>query len=125
MKATKITQNEIKGLTVSSLPTRPTAPASLGGKGYSAGEMKAAFDRLPLYIIERYNELISDIEAVGEDSLAGAIMTGIKEGQSLYELFCDLKSGRALSYIGSGDGTLASELADIRARLTELEKNYE
>lgn len=122
MKATKITQNEIKGLKVSSLPTRPTAPVSLGGRGYSAEEMKAAFDRLPVYIIERFNRLIEDIEAVGEQSLAGAIKTGIADGHSLYDLFCDLKSGKALSYIGAGDRTLATELADIRARLTELEE---
>ena len=81
MKAKKITEKEIKGLKVASLPTRPTAPASLGGKGYTAKEMKEAFDRLPTYIIERFNLLISDIEAVGEDSLAGAIKTDLMEGR--------------------------------------------
>lgn len=125
MKTTKITQNEIRSLKVSSLPTRPTAPAHLGGRGYTAEEMKAAFDRLPIYIIERFNQLIEDIYAVGEESLAGAIKTGILEGQSLSTLFCDLKSGKALSYIGAGDSTLAEELASIRARLTKLEGKNE
>lgn len=125
MKATKITPNEIKDLRVASLPTRPTAPASLGGKGFTAEEMKAAFDRLPMYIIRRFNLLISDIEAVGEESLLAAIKTGIIEGQSLYGLLLDLKNGKALSYIGAGERTLAEELADMRARICRLEENNE
>ena len=44
MKATKITDNEISDKLISSLPSRPTAPASFGGRGFSANEMKAAFD---------------------------------------------------------------------------------
>ena len=47
---------------MSSLPTRPTAPSAFGGSGYTATEMKAAFDRLPLKIIERFNLLLSEIE---------------------------------------------------------------
>ena len=71
MKAKKILDAEIDDLKISSLPTRPTAPTSFGGKGYTTSEMKEAFDRLPLYIIERFNELIDDIES-------GAVLENIK-----------------------------------------------
>ncbi len=62
MNTKKITESEIEELKVASLPTRPTAPTAFGGKGYSATEMKEAFDRLPLYTIDRLNSLIEDIE---------------------------------------------------------------
>ncbi|MBQ8381341.1 MAG: hypothetical protein IJY18_05550 [Clostridia bacterium] len=69
MKTSKITESEIADLKISSLPTRPTAPASFGGRGYTAKDMKAAFDKLPLFIIERLNSVIDDIAAV-ENALA-------------------------------------------------------
>ncbi|MBQ7314885.1 MAG: hypothetical protein IJW83_02640 [Clostridia bacterium] len=58
---TKILPSEIADIKIASLPTRPTAPTSFGGKGYTASDMKAAFDRLPLFIIERLNALIDDV----------------------------------------------------------------
>ena len=61
MNTEKITESEIEELKISSLPSRPTAPPSFGGKGYTAKEMKEAFDKLPLFIIERLNSLIDDI----------------------------------------------------------------
>ena len=61
MKTTKIIEDEIKDLKVASLPTRPTADSAFGGKGYSASDMKAAFDKLPLFIISRFNSLLEDI----------------------------------------------------------------
>ena len=99
MKAKQIQSEDVKDLLVSSLPSRPTAPRALGGMGYGAGEMKAAFDRLPLYLIERYNELIFDIGEVGEDSLAAAIPTGIKDYHTLATLFEDVKSGAFATYL--------------------------
>jgi hypothetical protein len=125
MNARKITDEQISGLRVSSLPTRPAAPASLGGKGYTAAEIKAAFDRLPLYIIARFNLLMEDIEAIGDDSLAAAIKTGIYEGHSLNSLFEDIKSGEILSLIDSGGRSLASRLEDIEVRLSRLENRRE
>lgn len=56
-----ITNEEIRECGVSSLPTRPTAPTAFGGRGYTAGELKAAFDRLPCLIIDRLNSLISEV----------------------------------------------------------------
>jgi hypothetical protein len=50
-------------LRIASLPTRPTAPTYLGGKGFTATEMKEAFDLLPSLIAERYNSLLEDIES--------------------------------------------------------------
>ena len=63
MKAKKLTEAEMQPLKISSLPTRPTAPVHLGGKGYTANEMKEAFDLLPSLIAERYNSLLEDIES--------------------------------------------------------------
>lgn len=125
MKATKILESEIKEIKISSLPTRPTAPASAGGRGYSSEQMKAAFDLLPLFIIERFNLLIEDIGRVGKDSLAAEIKTGISECQSLNDLFLDIQNGNMLSYLNAGDCSLAMLLADIQERLTRLEEKNE
>ncbi len=61
---TKILPSEIADLKIASLPTRPTAPTTFGGMGYSAADMKAAFDALPLFIIERLNALIDDVASL-------------------------------------------------------------
>ena len=113
MNTQKITQNEIAELLIASLPTRPNAPTSLGGRGYTATDMKAAFDRLPLYIIDRLNMLIDDISEVG--GVADEIKTDISEGHTLSELFSDIKSGKVLEYIGYGDTTLLDFLATLRS----------
>ena len=73
MKARQIQPADIADILIASLPSRPTAPTSLGGKGYGASQMKEAFDKLPLYIVERYNELIADVNDLGEDSLASVM----------------------------------------------------
>ena len=86
MKAKKITEEEMIPLRIASLPTRPTAPVGFGGKGYTAAEMKAAFDLLPNLIAERYNDLISDVES-------GEILEKIPvEGRSLAETIADLSA---------------------------------
>ena len=64
MNTEKITDSEIEQLKVASLPSRPTAPPSFGGRGYTAKEMKEAFDKLPLFIIGRLNSLIDDIHLI-------------------------------------------------------------
>ena len=90
MKAKKIQNSDIESILISSLPSRPTAPRSLGGVGYSSAQMKEAFDRLPLFIIERYNMLLADVSSLGEDSLAAAIPTDIKDKHTLKDLFDDV-----------------------------------
>ncbi len=56
-----ITEREMELMGVASLPTRPTAPREFGGKGYTPAELKAAFDRLPRLIAERFNNLLVHI----------------------------------------------------------------
>lgn len=113
MKAKLINDSDISDLKISSLPTKPTAPRAMGGMGYGAREMKDAFDKLPLFIIERYNALIEDIEATGSDSLAGSIKTGLQDSHTLYDLFCDIESGKFAAYLtvhGQGLGAYLSKL---------------
>lgn len=123
MKAKKIYGSDIASILVSSLPSRPTAPKELGGMGYGATEMKAAFDKLPLYIIEHYNALLSDVEATGEGSLAAAIPTGIKDGHSLYTLFEDVRTGELAAYFGILGKSLLSHLITIYAELDAIKES--
>ena len=122
MKSRKINTEEIAAMTVSSLPARPAAPKELGGRGYTAADIKAAFDRLPLFLVERYNELIEDLEAVGEDSLAAAMKTGIKESHTLADLFEDVKSGALASYMTVGGASLEYAIARLDERLRRIEE---
>ena len=73
MTCKKITDSEISERLVASLPTRPNAPTSFGGRGFSAAEMKSAFDRLGLLIAERFNALLDDIQS---GSLAAELRVG-------------------------------------------------
>lgn len=88
MNTTKITASEIDSLKVASLPTRPTAPAAFGGKGYTATEMKAAFDKLPLRIIEEFNSLIDEIEN-------GALAHALCQTEPFKSLISDVASIKA------------------------------
>ena len=121
MKTKKITEEEIAEIRVSSLPTRPTAPSSFGGRGFTAAEIKAAFDKLPAFIIERFNSLLMDIESEGQDSISSAIKTGLSDGHSLYDMLSDIGNGNFANYLSVGEGSLASELAQIKERLSCLE----
>ena len=121
MTVTPITNEEIRERGVSSLPTRPTAPAAFGGGGYTAAELKAAFDRLPCLIIERLNLLLEEIRAEGEGSVAAAIPTGLIEGHTLRTLFADIKNGSLAGYLDVGGTTLTEALSAIDERLAELE----
>ena len=119
MKTTKIIEDEIKDLKVASLPTRPTADSAFGGKGYSASDMKAAFDKLPLFIISRFNSLLDDIFEDG--GIADDILTGIDAEHTLKELFADITSGIFATYLTVGELTLSERLAQIEGRLLALE----
>ena len=110
MNATKITDRELNEARVASLPTHPTSPTSFGGRGYTATEMKEAFDRLPLLIAERYNLLIEDATSLGEGSLADSIPTGLSEEHTLSDLFSDVENGNLASYVKVGNSTLYSIL---------------
>ncbi len=121
MNATKITENDVSHLLISSLPTRPTAPTTYGGLGYTTAQMKAAFDALPLYIIERFNALLDDICAEGEGSVAAQIRTGLRDGHSLLDMFADVTDGSFASYLDVGGESLLSALLSISERLDALE----
>lgn len=81
MNTKQITESEIAALKISALPTRPTLPSQYGGRGYTASDMKAAFDRLPLFIIERLNLLIDELN--GEN---GSLLAAISKLQEDVEL---------------------------------------
>ena len=115
MKTKKITESEIKDLKIASLPTRPTAPSAFGGRGYTAEDMKAAFDKLPLIAISRLNSLIDDV--AGEDGIVTSIPTGLSEGHTLAELFADIVSGAFAEYLMVGGRSLADAINEIEARL--------
>lgn len=120
MLSSKINESDVEHLKVSSLPTRPTAPASAGGKGYTSKQMKEAFDLLPLYIIEKYNQLYDDITASPDSSIANLIDTGIKNGHTLSALFSDIKSGELASYMTVFDKSLTEFLGKMREDLNKL-----
>lgn len=116
----KITQEKVQELCVASLPTRPNAPANLGGGGLSSTEIKNAFDALTLYVIEKYNALIDAIGSVGEGSLASKVKTGISEEHTLENMFEDLKTGDFASYLMVGENTLAAEIAKIYVSINQI-----
>lgn len=122
MKTKRIEDCEIENLRISSLPTRPTAPKSLGGVGYTSKEMRAAFDKLPLFIIERFNTLLEDVADQGDDSLAASIPTGIRENHTLRDFFLDIKSGELASYLTILDDSLFAVLADMRVDIDEIKR---
>ncbi len=120
MKAKKILNSEIADLKISSLPSRPTAPTAFGGKGFTALQMKEAFDRLPLFIIEKFNTLIEDIGRSDSDSLAAAMLTGLSEGHTLTDFFADIKDGEAAEYFMLGNESLNA----FNTRITNLLKQH-
>lgn len=120
MNTTKITDDEIKDLKISSLPVRPNTPTAFGGKGYTSSQMRAAFDRLPLLIIERFNSLLDDVCDESGAGIAASIPTGIFDQHTLADLFADIKSGSIAGYIKIGDRSLLSNIGLIRADLDRV-----
>ena len=120
MRAKKILSSEIAELKVSSLPTKPTAPKSMGGMGYGAKEMKEAFDKLPLFIVERFNALMEDIISTDADALSGAISTGIKEDHTLRDIFNDVTTGEFAAYLKIFGESLVSHLIGIKADIADM-----
>ena len=114
--------DEVTPLAVSSLPTHPTVPTGLGGKGYTSRDMKEAFDKLPMLIIERFNALIDDISAKGDNSLAAEIPTGLDDSHTLYSLFCDIKNGSFANYVSVGEVSLAAKIAELEAKIAAVEE---
>jgi hypothetical protein len=120
MKSRKITEGDVADKKVASLPTRPTAPTAFGGKGYTPTELKEAFDKLALYVIERYNELIDDILGAPGESISDGIKTGISSSHTLSDLFADIKNGSFIGYAKAPSGTLAEYLAELREDVNKI-----
>ena len=111
MESIKIKEADIADLKVSSLPSRPTAPKAFGGCGYTATEMKAAFDRLPLYIIEKFNSLIDCLITNGEGSLAQQVPSGISPGHTLSDMLSDILTGAFAAYLSVSGASLSDTLS--------------
>ena len=114
MKSHTITNEEIEALKVASLPNRPTAPEEYGGHGFTAKEMKAAFDRLPLYLVERFNDLVDDIETESSDSILRSVKLGLGNGMTLYDFLLLFETGQILSIIPFGEENLSYYLVRLR-----------
>lgn len=125
MKSTRINDDDIKELCVSNLPTRPTAPRALGGRGYTAKEMKEAFDLLPKFLVDKYNALIDDINDAADCGIAATIQTGIRDGHTLYDLCCDILGGEVLEYISVFDTSLIEFLIELRRDVNLLKEKTE
>lgn len=125
MNTTKILDSEISGLKIASLPSRPTAPTAFGGKGYTSTEMKAAFDKLPLFIIKRFNMLLEDVSAEGEGSLASEIPTGISDGHTLSDLFSDVISGELPFYLSMGEESLLEMKERLRREMASADERID
>ena len=120
MNTHKILDSEIRDLKIASLPKRPTAPVAYGGRGYTAQEMKAAFDKLPLLLVDRFNSLLTDIEATGEEGISGSIKTGLATGHTLADLFSDITNGNLSSYLTVGDKALIERILSLEEELAEI-----
>lgn len=123
MKTKRITEKEMTPLRIASLPSRPTAPSSFGGKGYTSTEMKEAFDKLPNLIAERLNSLIEDVSDTA-NGVSASIPTSIAANHTLKNMFYDITSGSFAEYLAVPGGYLSEvltaiteELADIKRRL--------
>ena len=84
--------------------------------------MKAAFDKLPLYIIERFNTLI-DVLFEGGGDVASSIKSGLGSDHTLRDLLNDIGSGLFANYVSTGSVSLNARLISLEYRLSELEGN--
>jgi hypothetical protein len=119
MENFKIKSSDIEALKISSLPTRPTAAAAFGGKGYNATEMKEAFDKLPLHIVEKFNAFIDLMSAEGENSIYAKI--NISPSYTVYDLFLDMFNGNLANMICVDADSVAVKILKIEERLAKLE----
>ena len=117
MYTKQISTEEVLPLKISALPTRPTAPIAFGGKGYTAKEMKEAFDKLPELIIEHFNSLIEDITS---GSILDGIPTSVEGLATLRDLTVGLTDGALAARMTVFDTTLTSYLAALREDVDRL-----
>lgn len=118
MKTNKILNTETEPYLISSLPARPNLPFASGGINYSSSDMREAFDKLPLLIVERLNSLISEIE---DSSVCESIETGIMDSHTLADMFNDIKIGNFVWYLTMDGEPVSTILYGIMERLDRLE----
>ncbi len=94
MSIRKISEGEVREKWVQRLPDTPNRAGRFGAAGLSAAEMKAAYDALPLCIVEHFNELVTIIE---EGRLSEWIPAA--GGRSLATLLADVTSGALSDYL--------------------------
>ena len=116
MESIRINEADIADLKIASLPSRPTAPKAFGGYGYTATEMKAAFDKLPLYIIKKFNSLLDCILSSSDDSLSRYMPTGISSTHKLSDMFADILSGVFATYLSVSGVSLSECISGIKAQ---------
>ncbi|MBP5209715.1 MAG: hypothetical protein J6125_02530 [Clostridia bacterium] len=116
-----ITPSEVDSRKVASLPANPNASPAFGGRGYTSAQLRAAFDALPLLLVERFNALVTALGETGEESVAAMIPTGLTspsgEDVPLSRLFGDISDGTFATYLKVG----ASYLDLILAALAPLD----
>lgn len=96
------------------LPDKPSQASLYGGKTLTSQEIKAWYDKLPKLVAERLNNLIRSIPGVdrdklSDDSLAAEILTAIRDGHTLKDLFTDITDGTFAEYLKLGDDQTLGE----------------
>ncbi len=116
--AREIAENAVEG----NLPDRPSQESLYAERGMTAAEVKAAYDRLPKLIADRFNALVDAIGCeASDDGIAASILTGITEGHTLNRLFLDILSGAFADYLSiDGERTLREALLSIPDPLPAL-----
>lgn len=129
MSIQKITKEELFKNGIQSLPTRPSTPSLYAGSILSAEELKAAFDKLPTLVAERFNDLLSatglfDSEHPAE-TFAELIATNLSASHSLKDFFEDVKNGNLALYLtANAEGKSLSDVISDLWRAIESKKSY-
>jgi hypothetical protein len=120
---TKIIQeSEIEPIATASLPTRPTATTTFGGKGYTANEMQACFDALPRLAIERLNQLIMELQDGLVEGFARDIDMERGDGYAFSDFIEDFGRGTLVNVLNLGEG--GEPIGDILPSLIEKVNSF-
>ena len=114
-----ITDSEIKAAQVQgNLSDRPTQKTLYSGATLTPDQIKAVYDKLPKLIAQKFNKFIKIIPGVtdnnrDDDSLAAMILTGIREGHTLKDLFEEIETGLLVEYLETAiNGLIRDRIAE-------------
>lgn len=129
MSIQKITKEELLQNGIKSLPARPSSPSLYSGNILSADELKAAFDKLPTLIAERFNDLLCSTGLFDDehpaDTFAELIATNLSASHSLKDFFEDVKNGNLALYLtANAEGKSLSDVISDLWRTIESKKSY-